>query len=75
MYKDSLSTIYPLQLCKLSLLAVDQWGDPGFKWKERGKECAARLLRCHNCQLTAQIRTVWKQKLWEGKGWLWAVVP
>jgi len=33
MYKDSLSTIYPLKLCKLRLLAVDQWGDPGFKWE------------------------------------------
>ena len=27
MYKDSLSTIYPKKPCKLSLLAVDQWGD------------------------------------------------
>jgi len=48
MYKDSLSTIYPLKLCKLTLLAVDQWGDPGFKWEEGVKECAARFLRCHN---------------------------
>jgi len=48
MYKDSLSTIYPLKLCKLTLLAVDQWGDTGFKWEGRIKECAGRLLRCHN---------------------------
>jgi hypothetical protein len=27
MYKGSLSTIYPKKPCKLSLLAVDQWGD------------------------------------------------
>jgi len=48
MYKDSLSTIYPLELCKLTLLAVDQWGDLGFIWEGRIKECADRFLRCHN---------------------------
>jgi hypothetical protein len=48
MYKDFLSTTYPLKLCKLSFLAVDQWVDPGFKWEEGVEENAARLLRCHN---------------------------
>jgi hypothetical protein len=71
MYKDSLSTIYSKKTCKLSLLAVDQWGDPGFKWEECVKECAARILRCHNWQLTAENRTVWWQKLCEAR----AVVP
>jgi len=75
MYKDSLSTIYPLQLCKLSLLAVDQCGNPAFKWEEGVKESAARLLQCHKWQLTAQIRSFWWQKLREAKSWLWAVVP
>jgi hypothetical protein len=34
MYKDSLSTIYPKKPWKLSLLVVDHWGNPGFKWEE-----------------------------------------
>ena len=46
-----------------------------FKWEESVKECAARLLWCHILMLTTQNRTVWWWKLWEAKGWLWAVVP
>jgi hypothetical protein len=76
MYKDSLSTTCSLQLFKLSLLAVYHCGYPSFKWEEGVKECAARIIWCHNWQLTAQNRTVWWQKLSEARavvlydGWM-----
>jgi len=50
-------------------------GTTSFKLEEGVQECAARHLRCHNWQLTAQNRTVWRHKLCESKSWLWDVVP
>jgi len=37
MYKDSLSTIYEKKPYKLSLLAVDQWGDPALNGRKVSK--------------------------------------
>ena len=37
MYKDSLSTIYPRKPCNLTLLAVDQWGDPSLNGRKVSK--------------------------------------
>jgi hypothetical protein len=34
MYKDSLSTIYPEKPFKLSLMAVDHWGDPALNGRK-----------------------------------------
>jgi transposase len=53
MYKNPFSTICPKKLLKLSLLAVDWWGDAGFKWEECVKQCVARFVWCDNWQLTA----------------------
>jgi hypothetical protein len=33
-YKDSLSTIYPKEPCKLNLLAVYQWGEPALNGRK-----------------------------------------
>lgn len=48
---------------------------PKFKLKDDVQEDAARLLRCCNRKLAVQNRTIWKQKFWEAKARLWALVP
>jgi hypothetical protein len=62
---DSFSTTYPKKLWRLSLLAIDQWGDLGSNGRKVYKKMLPDFPGCCNWKLTMQNRSVKKKKLWE----------
>jgi hypothetical protein len=60
-------TRIPKKVFKAKFEGVRSVGKPRKRWEDVVQQDSARFLLCHNWKLTANDRTLWKQKIEEAK--------